>query len=95
MAHLIISSKDIRPLYGLYSLNVLHKAAGAENKHRPSLFIANAQTKALIQEIEQSSNSCFDGNDQNPNLGLGIKSVHGGANRGIYSLYAASGCQAR
>jgi len=36
MAHLTISSKDIRTLEGLYSFNDLHKAAGAENKHRPT-----------------------------------------------------------
>ena len=48
MAHLIISSKDIRILDGLYSLNDLHKAAGAEKRHTPSRFIRNRQTQDII-----------------------------------------------
>ena len=56
MAHLIISSKDIRKLDGLYSLNDLHKAAGAESRHQPSQFLRNHQTKELIAEIDSSAN---------------------------------------
>ncbi|WP_417526911.1 KilA-N domain-containing protein [Marinomonas shanghaiensis] len=73
MAHLIISSKDIRTLDGLYSLNDLHKAAGSDKKHAPFRFMRNAQTQELIAEIEQT-----------PNLVLGVNTVHGGANRGTY-----------
>lgn len=83
MAHLTISSKDIRTLDGLYSLNDLHKAAGGQNKHRPSLFIRTEQTQNLIQEIEQGTDMCF-GINQDRDLGLAKKSVHGGANRGTY-----------
>tara|TARA_R110000764_G_scaffold202042_1_gene287273 strand:- start:39 stop:611 length:573 start_codon:yes stop_codon:yes gene_type:complete len=57
MAHLIISSKDIRTLDGLYSLNDLHKAAGSESRHLPAQFLRNQQTKELIAEIENYANS--------------------------------------
>ncbi|MGO2513582.1 KilA-N domain-containing protein [Marinomonas polaris] len=83
MAHLTISSKDIRTLDGMYSLNDLHKAAGGQNKHRPSLFIRTEQTQDLIQEIEQGTDMCFELN-QDRDIGLAKKSVHGGANRGTY-----------
>ncbi|MEP7731422.1 KilA-N domain-containing protein [Marinomonas primoryensis] len=57
MAHLIISSKDIRTLDGLYSLNDLHKAAGSERRHLPAQFLRNNQTQELIAEIENYANS--------------------------------------
>ncbi|MDH5933983.1 KilA-N domain-containing protein [Vibrio splendidus] len=59
MPNLTIFSKDIRTLDNLYSLNDLHKASGGHNRHRPSIFIKNQQTQELVNEIEQSSNSCF------------------------------------
>lgn len=52
---LSIANTDISMLDGLYSLNDLHKVAGGENKHRPSLFIANKETQELIAEIEQET----------------------------------------
>jgi KilA-N domain len=72
-----ILAKNIRIVDGLYSLNDLHKASGNEDKHRPSLFMANAQTKQLVAEISKAGN---------PALGntLAAKSVHGGTGRGTY-----------
>ncbi|RBO82608.1 KilA-N domain-containing protein [Marinomonas aquiplantarum] len=57
MAHLMIASKDIRTLDGLYSLNDLHKAAGSERRHLPAQFLRNNQTRELIDEIENYANS--------------------------------------
>jgi hypothetical protein len=57
MAHLTISSKDIRTLDGLYSLNDLHKAAGSESRHLPAQFLRNQQTRELIAEIDSYANS--------------------------------------
>ena len=53
MAALTILSSRIHQLSGLFSLNDLHKAAGGEQKHRPKYFLANQQTKNLIEEIEK------------------------------------------
>ncbi|WP_417561224.1 KilA-N domain-containing protein [Marinomonas sp.] len=55
MAHLIISSKDIRTLDGLYFLNDLHKVSGASKKHQPANFLRLETTEELITEIENSS----------------------------------------
>ena len=73
MTNLTILTKQIRLHDGLYSLNDLHKAADGVRKHTPSRFIRNEQTQELIKEVEQD-----------PNLGLGVNTIHGGINRGTY-----------
>lgn len=69
-----ILSKEIRMLDGMYSLNDLHKSSGGENRHQPSLFLANKQSKELVQEVESSD--------------LGIPRSHisykSGSNRGTW-----------
>lgn len=37
---------------GRFCLNDCHKASGGENKNRPSIWVDNSQTKALIAEIQ-------------------------------------------
>jgi len=54
MNHITVLNRNIQKSDGLYSLNDLHKAAGNENKHRPSIFIANQQTVELIKEISKA-----------------------------------------
>lgn len=60
MAALAISNTPIRQVDGLYSLNDLHQASGAENRHQPRYFLANQQTKELIAEIQNSENPLFN-----------------------------------
>jgi hypothetical protein len=54
MATLTLGTSAIREHDGRYSLNDLHQAAGAAPEHRPGHFIRNAQTQALIVEIENA-----------------------------------------
>ena len=51
-----ISNVSIRQYNGLYSLNDLHRAAGGENRHKPSLWTSNQQTIELIKEVEKAEN---------------------------------------
>lgn len=55
MSNLTILKTSIRQSDNLYSLNDLHVASGSENRHKPSLFMTNQQTKDLIAEIDNSS----------------------------------------
>jgi len=84
MANLTILSKDIRVLDNLYSLNDLHKASGGLNRHRPSIFIKNQQTLELINEIDQSRNSCFGENAKNANSHFAVNTKRGGCNSGTW-----------
>lgn len=57
MSTLTLGASEIRQLDGLYSLNDLHKAAGGEEKHRPTFFMRLDQTAALIEEIGKCADS--------------------------------------
>jgi hypothetical protein len=57
---IIISNISIhQDAQGRYSLNDLHKAAGNERRHEPSLWLALLQTKEMIQEILNTGIAVF------------------------------------
>ena len=74
MSNLKILSSAIHQTDNLYSLNDLHKASGGEEKHTPNRFVRREQTKALINEINQT-----------PNMALALKIVKGGKSPGTYA----------
>lgn len=77
MNSLTICSQNINVIDDLYSLNDLHKASGNQNKHRPTFFLQNQETKELIAEIESEKSSVG-----NPTVALRV--INGGLNRGTY-----------
>lgn len=48
----ILGTKIRQDVEGRFCLNDCHKASGGENKNRPSIWVDNSQTKALIAEIQ-------------------------------------------
>ncbi|WP_161802459.1 KilA-N domain-containing protein, partial [Dichelobacter nodosus] len=71
---LSILNKAINVFENLYSLNDLHKASGGANKDRPTFFLQNKETQALIAEIERENyNACnptFKNESGNHNVGV-------------------------
>lgn len=55
----------------LYNLNDLHKAAGGDDKHRPTFWLRLQQTQELIAEIEAQG-------------GKAAEVINGGKNRGTF-----------
>ena len=61
MNNLIVAGATVRVNQNdLYSLNDLHKAAGALDKDKPSHWLTNIQTKDLITELELRNSKCRD-----------------------------------
>jgi hypothetical protein len=70
MSNLTILKTSIRSYENLFSLNDLHIASGGLEKHRPSLFARNEQTKELVKEIE---------NDRSTKTIFALKTIRGGS----------------
>lgn len=101
MTSLTVLNHEIHQVNNLYSLNDLHKASGGLEKHRPTFFLRNQETKDLIAELEQetkvSSANLQSGTKVHcENLHSGksdvqilpsavIKVINGGKNRGAYA----------
>ena len=49
---LTLGNITVRQHNDLFSLNDLHKAAGAESNQQPAFFLRNDQTQALQKEVE-------------------------------------------
>lgn len=77
----IISTAIKQDAEGRFCLNDCHRAAGGENGKRPSLWLTNKQTKELVREIaenSQSKNSCSG--DFQP-----VSTITGGNSPGTYA----------
>lgn len=59
MSSLTILDQKINVIDDLYSLNDLHKSSGGENKHKPSYFMSNQQTKEFIQELDNQNINAY------------------------------------
>ncbi|MEY0428705.1 KilA-N domain-containing protein [Providencia rettgeri] len=80
MNQLVIDGVSVRQDFnGRFCLNDLHRAAGGENKHKPSYFLSNEQTKALINEL------LFDGGIPASEENQPVTSFRGGVDQGTYA----------
>jgi len=76
--NLIISNKKIRTKDGLYCLNDLHKASGAEKKNGPSYWMALKQTNDVALAVMMNSDTDMSVSDV-------VKTIKGGKDQGTYA----------
>lgn len=87
----VIKQKD-----GLYCLNDLHRASGAQAKNKPANFLRVEQTQALISAIDKCENQQAAANDEKgvqrahhldsqcSDVRTALKVINGGKDRGSY-----------
>jgi hypothetical protein len=68
---------------GRCCLNDLHKASGGEQRHRPKYWLANQQTKDLIEELRKPS-ILSKGVIPPLNINQPVGVIYGGKSRGTY-----------
>lgn len=72
---LVIDGVSVRrDIFGRYCLNDLHRAAGAQDKHKPAFWLRNEQTEQLISELQIS-------NSETPDP---VSVIRGGKEQGSY-----------
>ncbi|KQQ40432.1 hypothetical protein ASF61_06675 [Duganella sp. Leaf126] len=78
MNQLIIANVPIRSDdLGRYSLNDLHKAAGAAPRHRPPLWLENQQAQDLVAQLAAEAGDA--------GIPASVVSIKGGLNQGTYA----------
>lgn len=81
---IIISDITIhKDAQGRYSINDLHKAAGNERRHEPSLWLGLLQTKELIEEILNTEIPVFK-NGEESNTGIPVINPPVASRKGRY-----------
>lgn len=69
MSSLTVLNHEIHQVDNLYCLNDLHKASGGLEKHRPTFFLRNQETKDLVAEIiDEKLSSANLQNGKNPDV---------------------------
>ena len=72
---LVIDGVSVRrDIFGRYCLNDLHRAAGAQDKHKPAFWLRNEQTEQLISELQISNSDTPDP----------VSVIRGGKEQGSY-----------
>ena len=72
---LVIDGVSVRrDIFGRYCLNDLHRAAGAQDKHKPAFWLRNEQTEQLISELQNSNSEMPDP----------VSVIRGGKEQGSY-----------
>ncbi|WP_323842968.1 KilA-N domain-containing protein [Moraxella sp. Pampa] len=59
MSNLIVANTSISQHNGFFSLTDLHKSSGGADKHKPSNFMRNDETKELIAELEKENTVAY------------------------------------